>query len=123
MKISRFNEAQNLLTRLEAVKRQHHDLSVAVSGGRESQSREFTMRIPAECDRDADLVLSEAAHRIEQLRARVADLEHLIRYAQVESGVCMCGEDMDGHSLYSGHSPVDIWDNARDWVINSSLSD
>jgi len=29
MKISRFNEAQNLLTRLEAVKRQHHDLSVA----------------------------------------------------------------------------------------------
>jgi len=28
---------------------------------------EFTMRIPAECDRDADLVLSEAANRLKLL--------------------------------------------------------
>lgn len=29
--------------------------------------REFTCRIPAECDRDADLVLSEAASRLVRL--------------------------------------------------------
>src|SRR5690554_4533932 len=56
-----------------------NDLSDAVTGGRESQEREFTMRIPAECDRDADLVIGEAASRLaklhaenEALRARVA---------------------------------------------------
>ena len=105
------------------------ELSDAITGGRESQSREFTMRIPAECDRDADLVISEAANRIEQLRAanrdlqaRVAELEDLIRYAQVESGVCMCGEDIQTHNQVSGHSPVDIWDHARGAVLESSTS-
>lgn len=34
---------------------------------------EFTMRIPAECDRDADLVMSEAARR---MQAMSSDLEH-----------------------------------------------
>lgn len=32
---------------------------------RDSLEREFTMRVPAELDRDADLVLSEAAKRLE----------------------------------------------------------
>ena len=50
------------------------ELSDAVTGGRESQDREFTMRIPAECDRDADLVIAEAARRIEQAEARVSEL-------------------------------------------------
>jgi hypothetical protein len=36
---------------------------------------EFTMRIPAECDRDADLVMSEAVNRINAMQARVAELE------------------------------------------------
>ena len=43
------------------------ELADAVAGGRESQSREFTMRIPAECDRDADLVIAEAARRLKSL--------------------------------------------------------
>jgi hypothetical protein len=43
------------------------ELSDAIAGGRESQAREFTMRIPAECDRDADLVLAEAARRLKAL--------------------------------------------------------
>ena len=42
-----------------------NELSDAICGGRESLEREFTMRIPAECDRDADLVLAEAARRLE----------------------------------------------------------
>ncbi len=34
---------------------------------------EFTMRIPAECDRDADLVLSEASRRLIKLEQQLAE--------------------------------------------------
>jgi hypothetical protein len=40
------------------------ELSDAITKGREAVSREFTMRIPAEVDLDADLVLSDAAARL-----------------------------------------------------------
>jgi hypothetical protein len=43
-------------------------LSDAITEGKDSVEREFTMRIPAECDRDADLVLAEAARRLEALK-------------------------------------------------------
>ena len=39
------------------------------------------MRIPAELDRDADLVLSESASRLEQLHRRVALLERQLKTA------------------------------------------
>lgn len=44
-------------------------LSDAVIEGKDAINREFTMRIPAEVDRDADLVLAEAAARILRLEA------------------------------------------------------
>lgn len=40
------------------------ELARAVTQGREAKEQEFTMRVPAELDRDADLVLSEAAKRL-----------------------------------------------------------
>lgn len=40
------------------------ELSDAITKGRDSTEREFCMRIPAEVDRDADLVLAEAARRL-----------------------------------------------------------
>ena len=43
-----------------------NELSDAIAGGNKSFYNEFTMRIPAECDRDADLVLAEAANRLEK---------------------------------------------------------
>ena len=43
------------------------ELADAITKGREAVDREFTMRVPAECDRDADLVLVEAARRLEKL--------------------------------------------------------
>lgn len=43
------------------------ELTDAVTKGRTNQ--EFTMRVPAEVDRDADLVLAEAARRIRFLKA------------------------------------------------------
>jgi hypothetical protein len=39
----------------------------------EGRHGEFTMRIPAELDRDADLVLSEAAKRLRELEACLAE--------------------------------------------------
>lgn len=45
------------------------ELAHTVTQGREAVSREFTMRVPAEQDRDADLVLSAAAGRIIELEA------------------------------------------------------
>lgn len=50
------------------------ELSNAVTHGREAVSREFTMRVPADPDRDADLVLSEAARRIRSLSAQASPL-------------------------------------------------
>ena len=40
------------------------ELSEAITKGSEYISREFTMRVPAELDHDADLVLSQAAERL-----------------------------------------------------------
>jgi len=42
------------------------ELSNAITDGKEARDREFTMRIPAEPDRDADLVLAAAARRIRE---------------------------------------------------------
>ena len=54
------------------------ELSDAVTKGYKGQS-EFTMRIPAEPDRDADLVLDWAANEIESLEAEVAELRAALK--------------------------------------------
>lgn len=46
-------------------------LADAVTQGRDAVAREFTMHVPAEPERDADLVLSKAADEIDRLRAEV----------------------------------------------------
>lgn len=50
------------------------ELSKIIPEGREVMRDEFTMRIPAEVDRDADIVISEAANRIAKLEAENARL-------------------------------------------------
>ena len=68
-------------------------------------------------------IAAELAHRdieIERLQARVAELYDLIKYAQVESGVCMCGDDIKDHNQASGHSPVDVWDHAVEQINKDS---
>lgn len=40
------------------------ELSTAVTKGRDGINREFLMSIPAELDRDADLVISESSRRL-----------------------------------------------------------
>jgi len=49
-------------------------LSRAVTKGKDEIDREFTMSIPAELDRDADLVLDEAAKRLRRLEIENNDL-------------------------------------------------
>lgn len=52
-----------------------HELADAVTKGPDTVRREFTMRIPAELDYDADLVLSLSAQRIDQLERQLAEKE------------------------------------------------
>ena len=59
-----------------------HELSDAVVGGRKTQKQEFVMRVPAECDHDADLVLAEAAVRLNALRNYNAELQADLDRAQ-----------------------------------------
>ena len=59
------------------------ELADAVTQGPDCVRREFTMRVPAEIDRDADLVLSESATRIVALEARIKELEEAQRWLPV----------------------------------------
>ena len=68
----------------------------------------------------------DAVESVERLQARVAELYDLIKYAQVESGVCMCGDDIKDHNQSSGHAPVDIWDHAVEQIhalVGESMED
>jgi len=51
------------------------ELAQAVTIGKEGVDREFYMRVPAEVDNDADLVLSEASRRIMQLEEKCLSKE------------------------------------------------
>jgi len=64
--------------------------------------------------------LNTARSEVERLQGRCGELEHLIRYAQVESGVCMCGDEIESHNQASGHSPVDIWDYAAEKALEGT---
>lgn len=52
-----------------------NELANAVTKGRESINREFYMRIPAEVDNDADLVIGEGADRILRLEKELAEIK------------------------------------------------
>ena len=64
---------------LDVLLKRLDELADAARNGRETQDREFTIRIPAECDRDADLVISEAMNRIKALQHRVSELEDTLK--------------------------------------------
>ena len=81
-----------------------NELSDAVTRGHESMNREFIMRIPAECDRDADLVIGDAAIRLDRLQA---DNEALrARVAELESCVDDGASVWDDYLCTGGGSPV-----------------
>ena len=66
--------------------------------------------------REAGLSL---CREVEQLQARVSELEAFINEAPVETGVCMCGEEMYRHSSQPNHTPMDSWDYERDLILRN----
>ena len=70
-----------------------------------------------------DITVSNQQKHIEALQARVAELYDLIKYAQVDSGVCMCGDDIKDHNQSSGHMPLDIWDHAVEQINKEGSSE
>ena len=67
---------------------------------------------------DANLSLRQQLAAEQAKNVRLLDF---IARAQVSSGVCCCGEPMDGHSspMYCGHSPVDMWDHAAGKLLDA----
>jgi len=59
----------------ETIIKRLNELTNAILKGRVSIDREFTMRIPAELDHDADLVLAIAAKRLTELQEENAKLK------------------------------------------------
>lgn len=55
-----------------------------------------------------------SAEQVAALQAERDELLDFIKYAEVDSGVCCCGDSMENHpsGMNCGHSPVDMWDNA-----------
>ena len=94
------------------------ELSKAATTGRDAILREFTMRIPAELDRDPDLVLGIAARRIRKLAK-----------AQETEGCSVCGTkpalcadkfDKGTYFLCSGCLSERTTENGR---LNQALDD
>lgn len=70
------------------------ELVKAITQGREAILREFSMRVPAELDRDADLVLSEAKNTLIAARDEVSRLTKWV--SDLQSGMYV-------NCVYCGH--------------------
>lgn len=71
------------------------ELSDAVTQGREAVAREFTMRVPAEPDRDADLVLSRAADDLDRQQAALSARDEALAEAAADIARC-AGVNIEG---------------------------
>ena len=67
----------------------------------------------------------EAEHKLAAEQAKNVKLLDFIARVRVSSGVCCCGEPMDGHSspMSCGHSPVDMWDHAVGKLLDAPSDD
>lgn len=59
----------------EIICRRLNELSKSVTGGSEEIQKAFSMRVPAELDRDADLVISEASDRLNRFVKLIAAIK------------------------------------------------
>ena len=69
-------------------------------------------KVIRQADEDIKDLRQQLADTIERQAAQIELLRDFIKTAPVASGVCCCGESMEGHSspMSCGHSPVDMWD-------------
>jgi hypothetical protein len=78
---------------LEVICNRLSELSADIAKGDVS---DFCMRIPAECDRDADIVLSEAVNRIKSIQAKIdAQAEELKALRKFAENALDCVEFSD----------------------------
>ena len=64
----------------------------------------------------------DAPNIIERQAAQIEMMREFIARAPVSSGVCCCGEAIDGHSspMSCGHSPVDLWDHSVEQILSTT---
>ena len=105
---------------------QQHALIKGFQAGAASRDAEVAQwqNIIDEEAKDSALVIIERDQLRAELAAEQANnarLRDFIASAQVSSGVCCCGEAMDGHSspMSCGHSPVDMWDHAVEKLLDA----
>ncbi len=77
--------------------------------------------IHGECAREIHSLQQQLAAE----QANNAKLMDFIAHAQVSSGVCCCGDAMNGHAspMTCGHSPVDMWDYAVSSLLDTKSDD
>lgn len=52
-------------------------------------------------------ILSREQRLNDALRTLIDQMKTLAQHANIETGVCCCGSEMEGHSVYDGHGPRD----------------
>jgi hypothetical protein len=80
---------------------------------------ELLQQAASESDTPNTSIEGKAANLIERQAAQIEMMRDFIAIAPVSSGVCCCGEAIDGHSnsMYCGHTPVDLWDHSVEQIL------
>ena len=71
---------------------------------------------------DTEALEAETSARCLKQAAQIEMMREFIARAPVSSGVCCCGEAIDGHSspMSCGHSPVDLWDHSVEQILSTT---
>ena len=83
---------------------------------------ELLQQAASESDTPNTSIEGKAANLIERQAAQIEMMREFIARAPVSSGVCCCGEAIDGHSspMSCGHSPVDLWDHSVEQILSTT---
>lgn len=83
-------------------------------GDRRAANIRYVMEMPAK--------LADAQAEIARLRGALERAVSFVEHAEVSSGVCCCGDDMERHAnpMDCGHSPRDMWDYAAEGFIKET---
>ena len=83
---------------------------------------ELLQQAASESDTPNTSIEGKAANLIERQAAQIEMLRDFIETAPVSTGVCCCGESMEGHSssMNCSHTPVDLWDHSVISVLSTT---
>lgn len=82
----------------------------------------YSKETEADCLAAFNFGKRESAVLIERQAAQIEMMRDFIETAPVSTGVCCCGESMEGHSspMSCGHTPVDLWDHSVISVLSAT---